>query len=113
MAVRTYPHSIRFSQNEWRAVTKAAERLDMVPGAFVREAAARAAAEEGGLADSRLTPELIDLFKKTFRGVHLLAWLKREELEQLGKLDDFENAAAVARNVQDETFGLDDEVDDG
>ena len=36
MAVRTYPHSIRFSSDEWRAVTQAAERLDMMPGAFVR-----------------------------------------------------------------------------
>ena len=45
MAIRTYPHSIRFSSDEWRAVTQAAERLDMMPGAFVRAAAARAAAE--------------------------------------------------------------------
>ena len=38
----------------------------MKPGTFVREATARAAAEEGGLSDARLTPELIDLIKKTF-----------------------------------------------
>ena len=82
MAVRTYPHSTRFSQNEWGAVTNAEERLDMMPGAFVREATARAAAEKGGLAEARLTSELINLLKKTFRGVQLLANLKREELEQ-------------------------------
>jgi len=59
MAVRTYPHSIRFSSDEWRAVTQAAERLDMMPGAFVREAAARAATQGFDLDESRLTPELI------------------------------------------------------
>ena len=73
------------------------------------EEAARAAAEEGGLSDARLTPQLIDLLKKTFRGVHLLAYLKREELEELDRLEDFESAAEDARTVQGETLGLDDE----
>ena len=80
MAVRTYPHSIRFSSAEWRAVTEAAERLDMMPGAFVRQAAARAAAEGSDLDRDRLAPELFELFKTTFRGVHVLAYLKRQEL---------------------------------
>ena len=109
MAARTYPHSIRLSQNEWRAVYGAAERPDMKPGAFVREAAARAAAEDGGHSYARLTPELIDLLKKTFRGVQLLAYLKREELEELERLEDFENAAEAARSEQEETFRAGDE----
>ena len=112
MAVRTYPHSIRFSSDEWRAVSEAAERLDMMPGAFVREAAARAAA--GGLDpdEGRLTPELIELFKTTFRGVHVLAFLKRQELVELDRLEDFERAVEHARSLQDETLGLDDEADE-
>ena len=110
MAVRTYPHSIRFSSDEWRAVTHAAERLDMMPGAFVREAAARAATQGSDLDEGRLTPELIELFKTTFRGVHVLAYLKRQEL--VDRLEDFETAVEHARSLQDETLGLDGEADE-
>ena len=109
MAARTYPHSIRFTNEEWRAVREAAERLDMMPGAFVRDAAARAAAEELDLDEGRLTPELVDLVKRTFRAAHLLALLKHDELERAGRVDDFEKAAEVARNLQDRTLGTDEE----
>lgn len=109
MAARTYPHSIRFTNEEWRAVREAAERLDMGPGAFVREAAARAAADELDLDDGRLTPELVELFKRTFRAAHLLALLKHEELERAGKAGDFEKAAEAARILQHRMFGVDDE----
>ena len=112
MAVTTYPHSIRFSSAEWRAVTEAAERLDMMPGAFVREAAARAAAEGLDLDRGRLAPELFELFKTTFRGVHVLAYLKRQELVELDRLEDFETAVEHAKSVQDETLGLDDEAEE-
>lgn len=112
MAVRTYPHSIRFSSDEWRAVTEAAERLHMMPGAFVREAAARAAAEGLELDEGRMTPELIELFKTTFRGVHVLAYLKRQELVELDRLEDFETAVEHARSLQDATLGLDDEAEE-
>ncbi len=112
MAVRTYPHSIRFSSDEWRAVSEAAERLDMMPGAFVREAAARAAVEGLNLDEGRLAPELIELLKTTFRGVHVLAYLKRQELMELDRLEDFERAAEHARSVQDATLRLDDEAEE-
>ena len=108
MPARTYPHSIRFTNEEWRAVREAAERLDMGPGAFVRDAAARAAADELDLDEGRLTPELVELLKRTFRGVHLLALLKHRELERAGAAGDFEEAARAARTVQDETLGTDD-----
>ena len=71
MAARTYPHSIRFTQEEWRAVREAAERLDMGPGAFVRDAAARAAADELDLDEGRLTPELVELFKPCLSGLRI------------------------------------------
>ena len=88
---------------------EAAESLDMKPGPFVRDAAARAAAEELDLDEARLTPELVDLFKRTFRAAHLLALLKHEELERTGKAEDFEKAAEAARIAQDRTLGLGDE----
>jgi len=112
MAVLTYPHSIRFSKEDWRAVCEAAERLDMTPGAFVRDAAARDAAAELGLDEGRMTPELVELFKRTFRAAHLLALLKHEELERSGRAEDFERAAEVARSLQDRTLGVDEEDGD-
>ena len=104
MAIKRYPHSIRFSKDEWRAVGAAAERNGMMPGTYVRQAAARAAAEELDLNDGQLTPELIELIKRTFRGVHLLAYLKREELAELGREDDLKAAAEDARIAQSETL---------
>ena len=75
-----------------------------MPSAFVREAAARAASQELDLNDRQLTPELIELIKRTFRGVHLLAFLKREELGQIGKEDDLKRAAEAAHIAQSETL---------
>ena len=112
MPVKRYPHSIRFTKEEWRAVQEAAERLDMSSGAFVRDAAALAAADELGLDEGRLTPELVELFKRTFRAAHLLASLKRRELDGAGRGGEFEEAAKTARIVQDETLGVDDEDGD-
>ena len=105
MAIKRYPHSIRFSKDEWRSISAAAERNEIMPGAFVRAAAARAAAEELDLNDGRLTPEMIELMKQTFRGVHLLAYLKREELAELGREGDLKAAADDARIAQSDTLG--------
>ena len=92
---------------------EAAERLDMSPGAFVRDSAALAAADELGLDEGRLTPELVELLKRTFRAAHLLALLKQEELDRTGRAREFEEAAKTARIVQDETLGMDDEDENG
>ena len=107
MAVQRSQRSIRFSDDEWDVVVRAAERNDVTPGAFVRETATRAAAENLDLSDAQLTPELIELVKRTFRGVHLLAYLKREELEAADRGENFGRAAEAARIAQAETFGPD------
>ena len=104
MAVKRYPHSIRFSADEWRSVVEAAERHETTPGAFVRGATARAAAQDLHLNDQQLTPELIDLIKRTFRGVHLLAFLKRLELSRDGAEDAFREAVEAARAAQAEAL---------
>ena len=104
MAVKRYPHSIRFSEDEWRSVVEAAERHELTPGEFVRGAAARVAAENLHLDRPQLTPELIDLIKRTFRGVHLLAFLKRLELSRDGAEDAFREAVEAARIAQAETL---------
>ncbi len=70
--------SIRFTKNEWDAVVEAAEKAGITPGSFVRRSAARVAADDLYLYDGGLTPELAELIEKTFRRVHLLAYLKEE-----------------------------------
>ena len=105
MPVRRHPHSIRFSQAEWDAVRNAAAQHKMAPGEFVREASVRATTEAKILTDARLTPELIELLKRTFRGVHVLAYLKREELNNAGEQDRFKRSASAARTALSQMLG--------
>ena len=96
MRLQRFQRSIRFSEAEWNAVTEAAERNEMTPASFVREATARAAADELDVAEARLTPELIELIKRTFRGVHVLALLKYDEVDE----EEFSKVAEAARTLQ-------------
>ena len=98
MAVSRFQRSIRFSASEWNAICEAAEGRQMKPAEFVRAASAGVAAREIDLDDGRLTPELIELIRRTFRGMHLLAHLKREELAAKGKEDDFKRAPRPANS---------------
>ncbi len=99
MAVRSFQRSIRFTKNEWDAVVEAAEKAGMNPGTFVRKAAARAAADDLYLYGGGLTPELAELIERTFRGVHLLAYLKHEELVGSERAALFDRAAEDARSA--------------
>ena len=65
------------------AILEAAETEEFALGPFVRKAASRAVVDEFGRGDA-LMPELAKLIKWTFRDVHLLAWINREELERAG-----------------------------
>ena len=104
MPIKRPPHSIRFSQEEWERITQAAAWHEMAPGEFVRDAAVRLAAEKNGLSDVQLTPELIELIKKTFRGVHILTYLKREKLHLAGEQERFKRVAKAAQTAQLETL---------
>ncbi len=106
MPVKRHPHSIRFSQEEWESITSAAAQHEIAPGEFVREAAGRVAAEKNGLSDVQLTPELIELIKTMFRGVHVLAFLKREQLHLAGELERFKRAAKAAQTAQVKTLSV-------
>ena len=105
MTVRSFQRSIRFTNNEWDAVVEAAEKAGIAPGSFVRKAAARAAADDLYLYGGGLTPELAELIERTFRGVHLLAYLKHEELADLGEDDRFGAAVEDARIAQSNVLG--------
>ncbi len=99
MAIRSFQRSIRFTQNEWDAVVEAAEKAGITPGSFVRRAAARAAADDLHLHGGGLTPELAEVIRRTFRGMHFLAWLRDRELAAQGRESDLEAAAEAARSA--------------
>ena len=107
MGTPRFQRSIRFSQSEWDAVCEAAERRNMKPAEFVREAAAGVAAREIDLDEGKLTPALVEMIERTFRGVHLLAYLKHEELAALGRQEDFRRATEAGQIAQEETLGQD------
>ena len=104
MANQSFQRSIRFTKREWDAVIEAAKKAGVTPGTFVRKASARAAAGEIDRDEGRLTQELAELIKRTFRGVHLLAYLKRAELDNAGRENDFRRAAEAAQDAQNETL---------
>ena len=54
-----------------------------------------------------MTPELAGLIEKTFRGVHLLAYLKQEELAGSDRGALFDRAAEDARAAQIKALGTD------
>ena len=103
-----FQRSIRFSKSEWNAVCEAAEQRNMKPAEFVRAASAGVAAREIGLDDGKLTPALVEMIERTFRGVHLLAYLKHEELAALGRQEDFRRATEAGQIAQEETLGQED-----
>ncbi len=107
MAIRSFQRSIRFTKNEWDTVVEAAEKAGITPGSFVRKAAARAAADDLYLYGGGLTPELAELIERTYRGVHLLAYLKQEELAGLDRRSLFDRAAEEARIAQNKALGTD------
>ena len=67
----------------------------------------RAAADDLHLDGCGLTPELAELIKRTFRGVHLLTYLKREALDESGKGTLFDKSAEGADIDQIKTLGTD------
>ena len=107
MSIRSFQRSIRLTKNEWDTMVEPAEKAGINPGSFVRKAAARAAADDLYLYGGGLTPDLAELIKRTFRGVHLLAYLKQEELDASDRKTLFDSAAVDARAAQDRTLGAD------
>ena len=46
-----------------------------------------------------MTPELAEVIKRTFWGMHFLAWLRHRELAEQGREGDLEDAAEAARSA--------------
>ena len=94
--------TIRFSDPEWEIVEEAASRRGGSPAEFVRNAALTMAADPTSTDPGTLPPEIIELIKHTYRGVYLLATLKRDEMVADGRRDEIDRTLEGARKSQSE-----------
>lgn len=72
-----------------------------------------APARQIDLDDGRLTPEPIELIRRTFSGMHLPAYLEREELAARSKEDAFKRTAEAGELAEAQTFGQEDSNGEG
>ena len=94
--------SIRFSDAEWKRVEVAASKRDSSPGEFVREAALAMAEGDAGAVPGMLPAGLVSLMESTYRGVFLLATLKRQEMLREDRHEEMERMLEDARKSQSE-----------
>ena len=99
------PHSIRFSDSEWRLIEKAATRHGVPVGELVR-AGALAIAEDrlGEPPPATLSFGHLALIEATWRMAYVLATLARERMLDAGRENELDEIVAAARNVMKETM---------
>lgn len=89
--------TIRFSDSEWERVEIAARRSGATAAEFIRNAALVAASSESGT----FPPEITSQIDRIYRGVYLLATLRRDEIIREGRQDDLDRIMKDARESQD------------
>ncbi len=88
--------SIRFSDSEWSGIENAAESRGMTAAEFVRHAAVSLATRKLGPDSPPIPPEILAQIERIYRGVYLLATLKRDEMLDDGQqeaLDEIRRSA--------------------
>ena len=94
--------SIRFSDPEWAVVEKAATLRGIAPAEFVRNAAISAASDKSSKDFPSITPEIIELIKRTHRCAYILSTLKRDEMIRVGRGREMDDMVDTARKAQAE-----------
>ena len=99
------PHSIRFSDSEWRLIEKAASRHGVPVGELVRTGALAIAEDRLGEAlPVTLSPGHLALIEATWRTAYILALIARERMLDAGREKEFDDLAAEARRMMKETM---------
>ena len=93
--------TIRFSDPEWERVEIAARQHGATPAEFIRNAALALAREETSVDSGPMPSGIPSMIERIYRGVYLLATLKREELVREGRQDDLDRIMKDARESQD------------
>ena len=88
--------TIRFSDPEWERVEIAARRRRATAAEFVRNAALAATESES----ETIPLEIAAQIERIYRGVYLLASLKRDEILREGRQEEIERTMKDARESQ-------------
>ncbi len=99
---RRTQRSIRFSDPEWEVVETAATGRGIAPAEFVRNASISAAADKSSKDFPSITPEIIELIKRTHRCAYILSPLKRDEMIREGRGREMDDMVDAARKAQAE-----------
>ena len=99
------PHSIRFSNSEWKLIEKTAARRGVPAGEFVRSSAVAVAEDR----DQEAPPVTLSkghaaLIEEIYRFGFILATLKREDLLDADRGDEVDELIAAAREAMAETL---------
>ena len=103
--IRRSPRSIRFSDSEWARIDKLAIEQEISSSEFVRETVV-------GMIDgkfpawfdataSALPAGIQTLIETTYRGVYILATLKRDELYREERHEELDAVLEVAKSTQE------------
>ena len=99
------PHSIRFSDSEWKLIEKAAARRGVPTGELVRSSAIAAAEDR----DQEAPPVTLSkghaaLIEEIYRFGYILATIKREELLDENRRSDLNALVTEARKAMTEAL---------
>ena len=104
-SVARRPHSIRFSDSEWRLIEQAATRHGQSAGELVRSGALAIAEDRlGESPPATLSPGHLALIEATYRAVYVLATLNREQLLDAEREKELDDIVAAAHEVMAETM---------
>ena len=104
-SVSRRPHSIRFSDSEWRLIEQAATRHGQSAGELVRSGALAIAEDRlGESPPATLSPGHLALIEATYRAVYVLATLNREQLLDAEREKELDDIVAAAHEMMEETM---------
>ena len=101
--------NIRFSDPEWKLVEKVAEERGITPSELVRNAALSIVDSMSQANTNGLSPGLIEIIKRTHRGVYILSTLKRDEMARTDRGEEMNRIVEEAREAQSELLEVYDE----
>ncbi len=102
------PHSIRFSDSEWKLIERAAARHGLSAGELVRSGALAAAEDRlGEPPPASLSRGHAALIEAIYRFVYMMATLRRDELLDARREKELDDLIAAAREAMKETMDED------
>ena len=90
------PRSIRFSNDEWTRIKKAAEARGMTAAELVRYAAVSLVSGKLGPSSPSIPSEIAAQIERIYRGVYMLSTLKRDEMVREGRQEELERITKSA-----------------